>query len=162
MSLPFLFGLLEWCHNDRYSNALCPVRPPQTAIGRTAGTLLGSAPVPVAIFGVVPAQSARGLAHSRTLRAVRGSAVNAPASWSAVALHRFSIAHQTRTQIQFNIASFVQPSTAFGRVLADGSQGCRAKGAKGAKENTSEEFFFFFAAFVSFVRHTDGAWYVGG
>jgi hypothetical protein len=30
------------------------VRPPQTAIGRTAGTLLGSAPVPVAVFGVAP------------------------------------------------------------------------------------------------------------
>ena len=29
-------------------------RPPQTAIGRTAGTLLGSAPVPVAVFGVAP------------------------------------------------------------------------------------------------------------
>ena len=36
------------------TNALCPVRPPQTAIGRTAGTLLGSATVPVAVFGVVP------------------------------------------------------------------------------------------------------------
>jgi len=33
------------------SNLICPVRPPQTAIGRTAGTLLGSAPVPVAVFG---------------------------------------------------------------------------------------------------------------
>jgi len=36
-----------------------PVRPPQTAIGRclrtaTNGTLPGSAPVPVAVFGVVP------------------------------------------------------------------------------------------------------------
>jgi hypothetical protein len=30
------------------------VRPPQTAIGRPAGTLLGSAPVPVAVFGVAP------------------------------------------------------------------------------------------------------------
>ena len=36
------------------SNALCPVRPPQTAIGRPAGTLLGSAPVPVAVSGVAP------------------------------------------------------------------------------------------------------------
>jgi hypothetical protein len=36
------------------SNALCPVRPPQTAIGRPAGTLLGSAPVPVAVFAVAP------------------------------------------------------------------------------------------------------------
>jgi hypothetical protein len=27
---------------------------PQTALGRTAGTLLGSAPVPVAVFGVAP------------------------------------------------------------------------------------------------------------
>src|ERR1035438_1116573 len=40
--------------HGRYSNVLCPVRPPQTAIGRTAGTLLGSAPVPVAVFGVAP------------------------------------------------------------------------------------------------------------
>ena len=37
-----------------------------------------------------PPQSARGLAHSKTLRAVRGPSVNAVASWSAVALHRFS------------------------------------------------------------------------
>ncbi len=36
------------------STAKCPVRPPQTAIGRPAGTLLGSAPVPVAVFGVAP------------------------------------------------------------------------------------------------------------
>ena len=34
-------------------------------------------------------ESARGLAHSKTLRAVRGSSANAPASWSAVTLHRF-------------------------------------------------------------------------
>jgi len=34
--------------------ALCPVRPPQTAIGRPAGTLLGSAPVPVAVSTVAP------------------------------------------------------------------------------------------------------------
>jgi hypothetical protein len=32
---------------------------------------------------------ARGLAHSRTLRAVREPLANAPASWTAVALHRF-------------------------------------------------------------------------
>jgi len=36
-----------------------------------------------------PFQSARGLAHSKTLRAVRESAVNAPAFWSAAALRRF-------------------------------------------------------------------------
>src|ERR1035437_10864051 len=42
-------GLLS---RSRYSNALCPVRPPQTAIGRPAGTLLGSAAVPVAVLGV--------------------------------------------------------------------------------------------------------------
>jgi hypothetical protein len=36
------------------STALCPVRPPQTAIGRPVGTLLGSAPVPVAVSGVAP------------------------------------------------------------------------------------------------------------
>ena len=34
-------------------------------------------------------QSARGLAHSETLRAFRKSSCNAPASWTAVALHRF-------------------------------------------------------------------------
>ena len=37
-----------------YSNAHCPVHPPQTAIVRPAGTLPGSAPVPVAVFGVAP------------------------------------------------------------------------------------------------------------
>jgi hypothetical protein len=31
------------------------VRPPQTAFGRPAGTLPGSAPVPVAVFAVAPA-----------------------------------------------------------------------------------------------------------
>ena len=47
------------------SNALCPVRPPQTAFGRVfadghhgarppIGSLLGSATVPVAVFGVAP------------------------------------------------------------------------------------------------------------
>ena len=35
-------------------------------------------------------QSARGLAHSKTLRAIRESSAFAPASWTAVALHRFS------------------------------------------------------------------------
>ena len=39
----------------RNSTALCPVRPPQTAIGRPAGTLLGSAPVPVAVSALAPA-----------------------------------------------------------------------------------------------------------
>jgi len=41
------------------SNALCPVRPPQTAIGRPAGTWLGSAPVPVVVSGVAPKTGAR-------------------------------------------------------------------------------------------------------
>jgi len=44
---------------------LCPVRPPQTAIGRPAGTLLGSAPVPVAVSGVAPKTAIpTGLNHS--------------------------------------------------------------------------------------------------
>jgi len=34
---------------------------------------------PVAVFAGAPAQSASGLAHSKTLRAVRGASVNAPA-----------------------------------------------------------------------------------
>ena len=34
-------------------------------------------------------QSARGLAQSKTLRAVREASVNALASWTAVVLHRF-------------------------------------------------------------------------
>src|ERR1035437_6208256 len=32
----------------------CPARPTQTPFGRTAGPLLGSATVPVAVFGAVP------------------------------------------------------------------------------------------------------------
>ena len=36
------------------STALRPIRPPQTAIGRPAWTLLGSAPVPVAVFAAAP------------------------------------------------------------------------------------------------------------
>ena len=58
---------------------------------------------------VRPTQSARGLAHSKTLRAVRASSVNAPAFWSAVALHRFFITHETCTQFQTPIAPFVHP-----------------------------------------------------
>ena len=41
-------------------------------------------------FEEIARQSARGLAHSTTLREVRRSLKNAPASWTAVALHRFS------------------------------------------------------------------------
>ena len=45
--------------NTRLANYVCQVlanlnRPPQTAIGRPAGTLPGSAPVPVAVFAVAP------------------------------------------------------------------------------------------------------------
>jgi len=36
-----------------------------------------------------PSQSARGLAQSKTLRAIRASPANAPASWTAAALRRF-------------------------------------------------------------------------
>ena len=36
-------------------------------------------------------QSARGLAHSKTLRASRQPLIFAPASWSAAALRRFPI-----------------------------------------------------------------------
>jgi len=39
-------------------------------------------------------QSASGLAHSTTLRAVWSSSNNAPASWTAAALRRFSAAQQ--------------------------------------------------------------------
>jgi hypothetical protein len=39
-------------------------------------------------------QSARGLAHSKTLREFRASSSNAPASWTAVALHRFSFSNK--------------------------------------------------------------------
>jgi hypothetical protein len=46
-----------------------------------------------AAFPVPPAfsrrKSARGLAQSKTLREVRRPLENAPASWTAVALHRF-------------------------------------------------------------------------
>jgi len=37
-------------------------------------------------------QSARGLAQSKTLRVIRSSSENAPASWTAAALRRFSSA----------------------------------------------------------------------
>ena len=40
--------------------------------------------------GAVTPQSARGLAHSKTLRAIWELWINAPASWTAVALYRFS------------------------------------------------------------------------
>jgi hypothetical protein len=61
---------------------------------------------------ITPFQSARGLAQSKTLRAIRWSSVNAPASWTAVALHRFFMAHPN---IQ---TSFVQPKPILAAVLA--------------------------------------------
>jgi hypothetical protein len=59
----------------------------------------GKESVTIAEFGMrirlirrrcVACQSARGLAHSTTLRAFREPSAFAPASWTAVALHRFS------------------------------------------------------------------------
>jgi hypothetical protein len=47
------------------------------------------------ILPAVP-QSARGRAHSKTLRAICTPSEFAPASWTAVALHRFSYAHGRR------------------------------------------------------------------
>jgi hypothetical protein len=48
-------------------------------------------------------KSARGLAQSKTLREVRRPLENAPASWTAVALHRFRFKVQ---QIAFPRAGF--------------------------------------------------------
>ena len=50
--------------------------------------------VQTVLVAFAPSESARGLAHSKTLRAIRGSPVNAPASWSAAALRRFSHARK--------------------------------------------------------------------
>ena len=47
----FIFNLSNL---QLHTSAHCPVRPPQTVIGRTAGALPGSAPVPVAVFGLAP------------------------------------------------------------------------------------------------------------
>ena len=54
LAIKFGFFAHNFVFVQRHSNALCPVRPPQTAIGRPAGTWLGRAPVPVAVFGVAP------------------------------------------------------------------------------------------------------------
>ena len=45
---------------------------------------------------------------------LRWLSANAPAFWSAVALHRFSIAHQTRPQFQPSFAPFIQPKLPLG------------------------------------------------
>ncbi len=55
-----------------------------------------------------PFQSARGLAHSRTLRAVREPSANAPASWSAAALRRFSPERRRRGIFVENHSHFHQ------------------------------------------------------
>jgi hypothetical protein len=60
-----------------------------------------------AAFSVPPAgswrKSARGLAQSKTLREVRRPLENAPASWTAVALHRFRFkAQHGRTRCRWH------------------------------------------------------------
>ena len=81
---------------------------------RQPEVLVGGQSLPTVITHLLrfhpPAQSARGLAHSTTLRAVRSSSFRAPASWSAVALHRFFIAHETRIQIQSHSAPMTMPT----------------------------------------------------
>jgi hypothetical protein len=89
----------------------CPRRAGRNSAGQQRESASGD------IAAQCPYQSARGLAHSKTLRAVRRSSVNAPASWSAVALHRFFIAHQTRPQFQTPFTRVRPPQTAIGRCL---------------------------------------------
>jgi hypothetical protein len=57
----------------------------------------------------LPTHAFGGLAHSKTLRAVRWSSANAPAFWSAVARHRFFIAHETHPQFQTPFVPFGHP-----------------------------------------------------
>jgi len=72
---------------------IAPIVHPKMNSGKEFPSVLpcGTRPVAPAGFGwaIVPFQSAGGLAQSKTLRAIRVSSVNAPASWTAVALHRY-------------------------------------------------------------------------
>ena len=65
------------------------VFPSSPSFERRAGVWRSGFREKAAVIILVPFQSARGLAHSKTLRAIRLSSAFAPASWSAVALHRF-------------------------------------------------------------------------
>jgi hypothetical protein len=56
------------------------------------------------------AKSARGLAHSKTLRAFRQPSSNAPASWTAVGLHRFSFG-PSRDTVSRSTSSDLQAHT---------------------------------------------------
>jgi hypothetical protein len=56
-----------------------------------------------------PVQSARGLAHSKTLRSVCWSSLNAPAFWSAVALNRFSSRTKHARNFKRPLPAFVHP-----------------------------------------------------
>jgi len=57
-----------------------------------------------------PFQSARGLAHSKTLRAIRASPANAPASWTAAALRRFHMASRPIVQRKMILARRSSPA----------------------------------------------------
>ena len=121
-------------------------RPPQTAIGRTAGTLLGSAPVPVAVFGVAPKTVSQigfhAPPHPGPLPQLSlAERENRPPSFEKLATglagqlseksktcqgDSFSQGEKARMRASVNTnflsASFVvhPPQTAFGRVFADG------------------------------------------
>jgi hypothetical protein len=105
-------------------------RPPQTAFGRVLAD--GHHSLRLGDFAPwrlipSPAQSARGLAHSKTLRAVRWSSASASASWTAGALHRFLIAHETGKQIQTPFALFAATTSP-----SNSSPGGSTRGRAGA------------------------------
>jgi hypothetical protein len=66
------------------------------------------------IFYGVRDKSARGLAHSTTLRAARSSLENAAASWTAVALRRFSTAQRAGAFFDCALIPTVSPWAIFG------------------------------------------------
>ena len=104
-----------------------------------------------------PPESARGLAHSKTLCAIRGASASAPASWSAVALHRFSRARKISGGSEIPLRPLV--AHASGSPCA--RQGNSRTGCPGCVSPGSEGVAPLHAALV-FAARKPAPWFTGG
>jgi hypothetical protein len=95
------------------------VRSGSVKVGQTSADGKGKREAGFALAKARPlcSQSARGLAHSKTLRAIRKPVDSAPAFWSAVVFHRFASTAPKLSQTSENRAKFraVTPGNAQSR-----------------------------------------------